>query len=288
MFAENPSAGLVYGLYLSNAGTNGLYKTAGECHQDVELQRLLLGPVFHWSTVLVRRSLLEEVGGFCGAFCGEDWELTISLALAGCRMVCVPEPVTLVRRQPISLTRNAERMSTMLDIIDNVFSDPRMPVELLDLRDLANASQLIRIAVTNFVTSNYEMGSVVLQSAFLACPSLKDEHFEFLVDTLVYRIRGLAINDSNLVLQQSTKMLPGDPAFGKLLKRQMWGKNYEIESFQSFQLGRRADCVKNVLLTISRTPTRLKNRGLIKIFIKSVIGYNVPERNKYLYPLILD
>ena len=285
---ENPSAGLVYGLYLSSAGKESLFKTAGVCYQNLELKQLLLGPVFHWSTVMVQRSLLNDVGGFDETVCGEDWELTIRLALAGCRMVCVPEPVTLVRRQPISNTRDLGYMSSLLDVIDKVFRDPRMPLELMSLRNLADASQLIRIAATHFVTSKYESGREYLQQAFLTCPSLKDEHFDFLVDTLVYRIRGLAIYDSDVVLHQATKVLQGDLAFVKKLARQLWGKYYEIEAFQAFQLGHRADCAKNVILTFLKTPLRLNNRGLLSIFIRSMIGFNLGDPKKVSYPQLLD
>jgi len=208
--ADDPTAGLVYGKYLSAIRSEGSMKAAGVCHPKLELRDLLLGPAFHWSTVLIRRTLLEQVGGFEENLGGEDWELALRLALAGCQMICVSEPVSIVRRQSISNTRDLQYMSTLLAVIDKTFSDPRMPLDLIDLRDMARAALLLRIAASAYATSQLAMGRDILQRALAADPSIVNEHFDFLVDTLVYRIRGLSLDDPEDVLQQVTHFLPGD------------------------------------------------------------------------------
>jgi Glycosyl transferase family 2 len=272
---DNPKVGLVYGKYLSSIGSEGSLKIAGVCYPQLELRRLLLGPVFHWSTVLVRRLLLEEVGKFEETFGGEDWELTLRLALAGCQMICVPEPVSIVRRQPISNTRDLQYMSSLLAVLDKTFSDPRMPPDLLNLRDMARASQLLRIATSAYVTSRLAMGHEIAQRALATCPSLMSEHFDFLVDILVYRIRGLSLADPEEVLQKVTQYLPGDRIFLRKLKPRLWGRFYEIAAFQSYQLGQRAGCIVNVIRAVSQTPSRLRNRGLFSIFVRSFLGNQI-------------
>jgi hypothetical protein len=277
---DNPKVGLVYGKYLSSIGSESSMKIAGVCFPQLELRRLLLGPVFHWSTVLVRRLLLEQVGKFEEAFGGEDWELTLRLALAGCQMICVPEPVSIVRRQSISNTRDLQYMSSLLAVLDKTFSDPRMPSDLLNLRDMARASQLLRIAASAYVTSNLEMGREILQRALATCTSLTSEHIDFLVDTLVYRIRGLSLDDPEGVLQQVVQYLPGNRTFVKKLKRRLWSKFYEIAAFQAYQLGQPAQCRAYALRAISTRSSSLRNRGLLSIFLRSLVGNQISNEFK--------
>jgi hypothetical protein len=271
----NPEVGLVYGKYLSSADSEGSMKITGVCYPQLELRRLLLGPAFHWSTVLVRRVLLEQVGNFEETFGGEDWELTLRLALAGCQMLCVPEPVSVVRRQPISNTRDLNYMTSLLAVIDKTFSDPRMPSELLNLQDMARASQLVRIASSAYVVSDFEMGREILQRALATCPSLTSGHTDFLVDTLVYRIRGLSLDDSEKVLQQVVQYLPGDITFVKKLRRRLWSKFYEIAAFQAYQLSQPARCRAYVLQAVATMPSCLRNRGLLFIFVRSLLGNRI-------------
>lgn len=272
---DNPAVGLVYGLYLSNTEREGSLKVAGVCYPQLELRDLLLGPAFQWSTVLIRRALLEQAGGFDETLGGEDWELTLRLALAGCQMVCVAEPVSIVRRQPISNTRDLQYMSSLLAVLDKTFSDPRMPSDLLNLRDLARASQLLRIAASAYVTSNFEMGRQMLQRALATCPSLTSEHIDFLVDTLVYRIRGLSTENPEQVLETVAQSLPGNSNFVKKLRRRLWGKFYEIAAFQAYQLRQPAECRAYVLRAVGKMPSSLHNRGLLSIFVQSFLGNKV-------------
>jgi hypothetical protein len=166
--------------------------------------------------------------------------------------------------------------------LDKIFNDPRMPAELLDLRDLARASQLIRIAASAYSTSQLEMGRDILQHALETYPSLASEHFDFLVDLLVYRIRGLSLDDPKVALQQVTQYLPGDNTFLKKLKRRLWGRFYEIAAFQSHQLDQRAKCIAYAIRAVGITPSCLRNRGLVSIFVRSLVGNWIIDEFKSL------
>jgi glycosyltransferase involved in cell wall biosynthesis len=286
--AENSVVGLVYGLYLSNTGPEDALKTAGACYPQLELRRLLLGPAFHWSTVLMRRTLLEKVGLFDETFLrGQDWELTLRLALVGCQMICVSQPVTLVRRQPVSNTRDQlQHVSTLLAVLEKTFGDPRMPVELMSLRDQARSSQLLRTAASAFVTSHFDVGQELVQRALATCPSLMSGKMDFLVDTLIYRIRGLSLVDPADVLQQVIHYLPGDRAFLRKLKPKLWSRFYEIAAFQAYQSGQRGKCVAAVIRAVYYTPSLIRNRGLFSIFARSLVSNQT--RNEFSIPLTIQ
>jgi len=62
------------------------------------------------STVIIRRDVLEEVGGFDEKMIAcEDWDLWVRLG-PGCKMVGVDEPLTWYRVTPNSMSMNTERM----------------------------------------------------------------------------------------------------------------------------------------------------------------------------------
>ena len=279
---HDSEAGLVYGLYYSTTSIEAPKKLRGNCEAQLGLRKLLFGTVFHWSTVLIVRSWLGQVGGFDEQFpVGEEWELTLRLALAGCHMICEPLPLAIVRQQPNSLAKSSYRhQNALMAVLDKTFNDPRMPLDFVNLRGMARASQLLRIAASAYVTSNLEMGREILQRALATCPSLMSEHIDFLVDTLVYRIRGLSIDDPEEVLQQVERCLPGNHTFVKKLRRRLWGKFYEIAAFQAYELGQPVQCRAFALRAISKRLSSLRNRGLLSIFLRSLVGNRISNEFK--------
>jgi hypothetical protein len=171
-------------------------------------------------------------------------------------------------------------MSTLLAILDKTFSDPRLPSELVNLKGLARASLLLGIATSAYVTSELEIGRDALRSAFVMCSSLATDYIDFLVDKIAYRILGLSLDNPDRILQQITQDLPGDDNL--LLKRRLWGRFYEIAAFQSHQLGQRAKCIAYVIRAAGMTPSCLRNRGLLSIFLRSFIGNRITNEFKSL------
>jgi hypothetical protein len=271
---NEPEAGLVYGRYLSGVGSEATLIPVGECLPRLGIQRLLLGPAFHWSTVLIRREILEKVGGFDESFVrGEDWELTHRMALAGCRMVCVPEAVAFVRKQPVSNMRDEYQHEEMLKaVLDKTFRDPRMPAEAKKSRARAYAVQLIRIACTAFLASQPSMGKEMLIRALNMDPTLKGKNMETLTSTLVYLIKGLSIDDPESTLQRVISYLPQEDGFSKKLRQNLLGKFNLVMTFQTYQEGRINQCREYAIKAIVYTPSSLLNRGLLSILTRSLLG----------------
>jgi GT2 family glycosyltransferase len=64
------------------------------------------------SSVVLRRSALDEAGGFVGeVHVAEDWELWLRLAGAGIDAVCAPDAVVRYRRHPGGLTADVARLA---------------------------------------------------------------------------------------------------------------------------------------------------------------------------------
>ena len=73
-------------------------------------EHLLLDNFIVVSSTMVRRELLEKVGGFNAPPGVEDWDLWLRLATCGAKFAPVREPFTMYQWRPGSLSKNFERM----------------------------------------------------------------------------------------------------------------------------------------------------------------------------------
>lgn len=272
--AEVPDAGLVFGQYYSTTVTRKEKKLTDVCGNAVEFSRLLMGPVFHWSTVLIRRTFLEQEGGFDTRFAvGEEWELTLRLALAGAKMVCVPQPLTLVRLQESSLSRDLHKHATSsMGVLDKVFRDPRMPADLMPLHKTAFAARLIKFAASGYISDDPASGKDYLAWALQEDPSLSDQNFPILVNKLFGYMFGLSLRDPVTTFERMMPYLAGKAAFRKKLAREMWGRYHMDAAFLAHRANDPAKCRLQALRAFYRHPASLRNRGLLSIFVRSFMG----------------
>jgi hypothetical protein len=99
-------------------------------------RKLVLGNLVHPVAVMVRRSLLEQAGGFDDSIrYNEDWDLFLRLSLRGMRWAGIEEPLCEYRVHPEQATRHAEQMLTdRLTILERTFADPALPADVAALR----------------------------------------------------------------------------------------------------------------------------------------------------------
>jgi GT2 family glycosyltransferase len=99
LLVENPRVGLVYTWrLLTDLEGHVLPQIQRPMHRGNVLGELLLGCFVVPSVVMVRREWLDRVGLFdTGLRTGEDWDLWLRLAIAGCRFEVVPEVLVMNR-----------------------------------------------------------------------------------------------------------------------------------------------------------------------------------------------
>ncbi len=137
LLEETPEAALAYGpIYLKNAETEEITKEYYPSHLmsgDV-FEKLLIGNFFYTPSVVVRRSMLQEVGGFDDRFLTvEDWDLWIRLA-EKYSVVAVEKPVAIYRQANPSSGQASSRAEEMSRVA------LRMQERALKLPRIANAS----------------------------------------------------------------------------------------------------------------------------------------------------
>lgn len=107
LFADNPDVGMVYSWWSdidvdgNHLQDNGWMGMEGQTHGLI-FRQLLQGNILSLATSVVRRSVINDVGGFTlnpGLLCFEDWELWTRISYKH-RIEFVPEPLALLRTHP--------------------------------------------------------------------------------------------------------------------------------------------------------------------------------------------
>ncbi len=267
--------GLVYGQYYV-ISSPGEARYLHDIYDDnIGLRQLLLGPQFVWPTVLIRRSWLEKTGGFDETLrIGEEWELTLRLAMAGCQFVCVKKPLAIIRVQPHSLSRELHHYDPHgTKVLDKIFSNSSLPEEYLELREVAYKVQHVKHAGSAFLAGDFETGETLLHQVFRGDNKDSDEeNFDFLVAQFVTFIFGLSLGKTKDVLDQVVKCLSRHGERASRFTMKIWEKYYVEAAFQAYQRKRRFQCVKYIARAILHNPRCLQNRGLASILARSLIG----------------
>lgn len=128
--AERTGFDVVY----TNAGNFGDVARVAELRSDPKamaegdlLEKLLLDNFIVVSSVMIRRSLIQEIGGFDTSLPSvEDWDLWLKLSARGVCFAAVPEPVTMYQWRQGSMSKNYELMrSTRKSIIQRALGSLR-------------------------------------------------------------------------------------------------------------------------------------------------------------------
>jgi GT2 family glycosyltransferase len=137
------------------------------------LRTLVLGNLFHPVSVVVRRHLVDAVGGF-DARCpvNEDWDLFLRLSLTGARWACVNEALCDYR---IHAGQSHERLALVyrhaLAILDRTFAAPGAAT-IADLRDDAYVQAHLRAAAEHYAAGDDAAGGQAFRAAAAVDPGV--------------------------------------------------------------------------------------------------------------------
>jgi len=114
----DPSAGVAFGNFTIWTPTEDLAgsempcelpaSVLGACRTGWVYPEILLDPIVHIIATVVRRSVIDRIGGFdTGLRTGEDYDFFIRAA-QHCRFICVDAVVARYRQHPTSITRRPQ------------------------------------------------------------------------------------------------------------------------------------------------------------------------------------
>ncbi len=149
-----------------------------------EPAQLLAGNPLHVGSIVVRASWQARVGFFDESLRSyEDWDMWLRLALAGCRSVWVPRPVSCYRFHRSQMTRNGDRMTAAcFAVLDKLFARGDLPESWRRAEDIAYSRAHLRAAAQAYLARDFGTAAGHLVQAVTRDPTLLEEDARRLAD----------------------------------------------------------------------------------------------------------
>ncbi|GIV76498.1 MAG: hypothetical protein KatS3mg050_0892 [Litorilinea sp.] len=235
-----------------------------------DASRWLLANPLHVGSVLLRREWQERVGFFDESLRSyEDWDYWLRLALAGCPMGWVDQPVSLYRFHTRQMTRNGEQMTqATFAVLDKVFSRPDLPPSWLERRNEAYASAHLRAAAQAYLAQDFARAQQAMADAVRSNPRLLEHDARELARRVAAWADSPKISRPLDFLESIYTHLP--PELAPLARRR--NRDLARAALQKvFEARRRGDveAERHYLMWVLRyQPSWLWNRGVLALALR--------------------
>jgi glycosyltransferase involved in cell wall biosynthesis len=285
----HPEVGVVYSgwQYLSEDGTT----VQGEVRPDREgeiLKDLLVeGYLFPPVAALMRRECIDRVGVFDESLpTYEDPEFWIRIALAGYRFGCIEQPLCQWRMTSGSLGNDLVKLEhTFPIVLQKVFSDPELSADIAELKDEVYANRYVDLGLYYYARSQgAESGADIdharqlLSKALTLEPNILATRQDFL-DLITHQAVELNPDDPDAHIRRVMNTVFLHAHKRSRLQSRLHGRLHIILAFRAYEAGRRAQVIHHLLQGLRYDPYWLRNRGVVSIFLKSLLG--VPPRDLF-------
>ena len=179
VFRERPPVGLVHtGWHFIDEHGRRVGQRGWSPEEGDVFAVLLLGNLVHPGAVMVRRDVVEEVGGFDEARTGlEDWDLWLRLAQRGVPWGRVDAPLLEYRVHPGQMHKHGpeRRLTNQLATLGRIFADTGLRAEIRALEPRAYQNVYLRAAADYYRAGARIDGSRAFHAAVRARPALLTE-----------------------------------------------------------------------------------------------------------------
>lgn len=233
--------------------------------------QLLLGNPLHVGSVLLRREWQEQVGFFDETLRSyEDWDMWLRLALAGCQMRFLQEPVSLYRFHSAQMTRDGRQMTTAtFAVLEKIFQEYDLPAAWQAMHDQAYSRAHLRGAAQAYHAGAFAEGQTHLAQAVSLDPDLLAGQGQQLADYLAAWTNLPKIADPVEFLAMIYDNLPPELAVLARRRNEELGRVAMGMAYKSYTAGDRQKARTAVRQAIRYQPARLKNRGVLSIFLRT-------------------
>jgi hypothetical protein len=233
---------------------------------------LLLGNPVHVGSVLVRRSWLHRVEPFDESLRAcEDWDMWLRLAIEGCLLEHVPQPVSLYRVHRSQMTRDTDRMRTaMLTVLDKTYALANLPASWQAMRNRAYAATLVRAAARAYHAAEIPSAKRDLAEAIRLNSSLLDNNASELLTHLVAWAYAPMSTDPLDYLERVCANLPDNMAQYRNHCRPYLGQMAIDLAFHAYSHGRPIKTRSLVWRALFYWPKLMTNRGVWSIIARSI------------------
>lgn len=280
---HNPEIGWVSGGFFV---TDGEHRVLAErrpwtSFPDLRTKTWLFSCMIAPHTTLITHQWLTKVGGFDPDMrYGEDWDLWLRLAHAGCQMAWIEYPVCCYRMHATNLTREGTKFKLgFVRMLDKFFSQPELPPELRALEAQAYARIYLEGAVREYRAQQIDEAKIDLERAFGQVPShhvheLKETFLQLIVAWANHPLTESPYQYINLVFDNLPPIVSG-----LRTRRRETMARFSISRFFEASQNRNWPEVKRMFArSITSDPSWLTNRGVWSIMGSAVIGPQLMSR----------
>jgi len=244
---------------------------------------LLLWNPFHVGSTLVRRAWQERAGFFDESLRAyEDWDMWLRLALLGCRMGWVAEPVAFYRFHTAQMTRDRERMTTAtFAVLSKIFQNPDLPNTWKAKKDLAYSNAFLRAAIQAYHTKEYHEALPAMMRAAQLDPKLTANRGELLAKRLSALADSPKASDKLDFLTSIYLNLPDELVELRQDYKTHLSQAAVDSGFDRYQKDDFAGAAAHLRRAIRWKPAWLVNRGVLSILLRTSLSRS-PRREGYL------
>lgn len=255
------------------------YGASGAQNRDEFLRAMLLGNRMISNSVVVRASVLEEVGVFDPEIVHvEDWDLWLRIAMAH-RVVVVAEPLACYRRYNVFMParligRNADQGS--IRVIEKAF-EQLQGSPMFELREVALAEAHWRSAWLRFAIRDLETGRSRMTDARDLCASLFAPPYTRFIESVGYLADelydiGTPLDAALACINQFFDNLPDWAQPLCRLRKRALGQYCGLHVFRSYGRGNRLGVLQAGVLAARYKPSWFLNRGFSAIVGRALLS----------------
>jgi glycosyltransferase involved in cell wall biosynthesis len=237
---------------------------------SIAVTDLLMGSRFAPHSLVVRRSWLDEVGGFDERLKAcEDWDCWLRLLIAGCPIRTMAKVVCCYRVHGDQMTQQADRMRTAgLATLDKLYGRTDLPDAIVDARPRAYARVRLDAAARCFRAGDVTTAFDDMDQAVRADPSLRDHAGRRLAVYLAGWADDLATRDAVTFLESIDRQLPPiwrwlRPELRRNIAQAWWRR-----ALSHHQAGDSADAGRAAWSALRHDPGLAANRGLTAMILR--------------------
>ena len=177
-FLENhPEIGVSYNARFNFTRSPSIIREIWRPPNRVTLEDFVLGFPFSPSDMVIRRQHVFDVGLFDESHRhgAEDVDFPCRLALAGCQFASVDRALNYRRYHSGRIKRNlAGRIDDYTRALEEIFADPRCPVKVISLRNIALVNRYLEVVFYAFAQDETSFGQDILNKVQKINPDVFD------------------------------------------------------------------------------------------------------------------
>ncbi len=270
---NDPTAALITGSSLVIDQNNQIMPNMLKNGLSGEPKQLLFENPINVGCILMRHSWQEKIGFFdTNLRSYEDWDFWLRLAMAGAKMISIPDYVSYYRFHSDQMTKNAVQMTNAsFAVLDKVFNNALIPESWLKEKNVAYSHAHLRAAANAYLTHQIDSGNQHLLEACALNPQLLEENGEMLVHKTLSWAESPKIKDSLNFLSYVYSQLPTEieQALGRT-KNEILAEFAIQKAFGFYQKEDYAQCRFYVLKALGLHKKWMFNRGVLRILFNSI------------------